>query len=144
MMTMDQVLTQTLWPRRAFSAMFLIFAGIALVLAALGLYAVTAYSVTQRTREIGVRMALGAQAPQVWWLILRRTLFQIVVGFAIGALGAFAIGRLLQSWLVQTSPADPRTFLTMAALLLIVCVAAAFGPARRATRIDPLLALRYE
>ncbi|MCA1563911.1 MAG: FtsX-like permease family protein, partial [Acidobacteria bacterium] len=139
-----QVLAQTLWPRRAFSLMFVVFGGIALALASLGLFAVTAYAVSQRTREIGVRMALGAPARQVWWLVLRRTLFQVGLGLAVGACGAFVVGRLLRTWLVQTSPTDLATFLAVAAILVAVSLAAAFVPARRATRIDPLAALRCE
>ena len=81
---MDQQLAQQRWPFRVFGTMFAIFAVIALALSAVGLYAVTAYSVSQRTQEIGVRMALGAQAPQVWWLILRRAIVQMVIGLAIG------------------------------------------------------------
>lgn len=144
MMNLDQVLAQTLWPRRAFSLMFVVFGGIALALASLGLYAVTAYAVSQRTREIGVRMALGAPARRVWWLVLRRTLFQVGLGLAAGACGAFVVGRLLRTWLVQTSPTDWTTFLAVAAILVAVSLAAAFGPARCATRIDPLAALRCE
>jgi putative ABC transport system permease protein len=142
--TMDQNLERQRWPFRVFGSMFAIFAVIALVLSAVGLYAITAYSVTQRTQEIGVRMALGAQAKQVWWLIARRAFVQLAIGLAIGMPGAFGVGRVLQSLLVQTSPSDPTTLISIAMLLIAVAVSACYWPARRATRLDPLAALRYE
>jgi putative ABC transport system permease protein len=142
--TMDQNLAQQRWPFRVFGTMFAVFAVIALVLSAVGLYALTAYSVTQRTQEIGVRMALGAQAPQVWWLIARRALVQLAIGLAIGMPGALGVGKLLQSLLVQTSSSDPTTLISIAVLLTVVAVTACYWPARRATRLDPLVALRYE
>jgi len=142
--TMDQNLQRQRWPMRVFGTMFAVFAIIALVLSAVGLYAITAYSVTQRTQEIGVRMALGAQAPQVWWLIARRSIVQLAIGLAIGMPGAFGVGKLLQSLLVQTSSSDPTTLISIAVLLIGVAIAACYWPARRATRLDPLVALRYE
>jgi putative ABC transport system permease protein len=142
--TMDQNLAQGRWPFRVFGTMFAVFAVIALVLSAIGLYAITAYSVTQRTQEIGVRMALGAQGPQVIWLFLRRALVQIAIGVTIGLAGAFGVGQLLQSLLVQTSKRDPVTLVSIAVLLIVVAVAACYWPARRATRLDPLVALRCE
>jgi ABC-type antimicrobial peptide transport system permease subunit len=142
--TMDQNLQQQRWPFRVFGTMFAVFAIIALVLSAVGLYAITAYSVTQRTQEIGVRMALGAQAPQVWWLIARRALVQLAIGLVIGMPGAFGVGKLLQALLVQTSSSDPTTLISIALLLIAVAIAACYWPARRATRLDPLVALRYE
>jgi putative ABC transport system permease protein len=142
--TMDQNLAQQRWPFRVFGTMFAVFAVIALVLSAVGLYALTAYSVTQRTQEIGVRMALGAQAPQVWWLIARRALVQLAIGLAIGMPGALGVGKLLQSLLVQTSSSDPTTLISIAVLLIVVAVIACYWPARRATRLDPLVALREQ
>jgi putative ABC transport system permease protein len=143
-LTMDQSLAQQRWPFRVFGSMFAIFALIALVLSAVGLYAVTAYSVTQRTGEIGVRMALGAQPKQVLWLVLRRGLLQLAIGLPIGVAGAFGVGRLLQSLLVQTSARDPVTVASITAVMIGVSIAACFWPARRATRLDPVSALRYE
>ena len=143
-LTMDQQLAQQRWPFRVFGTMFAIFAMIALALSAVGLYAVTAYSVSQRTQEIGVRMALGAQAAQVLWLIVRRSLIQLAIGLAIGIGGAFGVGKLLESLLVQTGTRDPVTLVTIVALLIVVSLAACFWPARRATRLDPVSALRYE
>jgi len=142
--TLDETLALQRWPFRVFGTMFAVFAGIALVLSAVGLYAVTAYSVTQRTAEIGVRMALGAQAEQVWWLILKRSLVQLAIGLPVGIAGAFGVGKLLQSVLVQTSTRDPLTIASIAVLMMFVSLAACFWPARRATRLDPVSALRYE
>ncbi len=142
--TMNERLAQQRWPYEVFGSMFAIFAIIALVLSAVGLYAMTAYAVTQRTQEIGVRMALGAQSTQVIWLFLRRALFHLGVGLTLGIAGAFAVGKLLESLLVQTSTADPVTIVSIVAMLAIVAVAACLWPAHRATRLDPLNALRYD
>jgi predicted permease len=142
--TMDARLAQMRWPMRVFGSMFAIFAGIALVLSAVGLYAVTAYSVSQRTSEIGIRMALGAQPEHVLWLVLRRSLLQLAIGVPVGMAGAFGVGRLLQSLLVQTSSRDPLTIALIALVMIVVSVAACFWPARKATRLDPVIALRYE
>lgn len=142
--TMDDVLTQQRWFSRVFGTMFSVFAGIAVVMAAVGLFAVTAYSVTQRTQEIGVRMALGAQAKQVSWLILRRGLVHLGIGLTFGLAGAFAVGRLLGSMLFQTSPTDPATIASITVLLIVVAIGACLWPAWQATRLDPVTALRYE
>ena len=141
---MDQQLAQQRWVFQVFGSMFAIFALIALALSAVGLYAVTAYSVAQRTQEIGVRMALGAQATQVWWLILRRAVVQLVIGLAIGIGGALGVGKLLESLLFQTGTRDPVTLTSIVVLLVFVSLTACFWPARRATRLDPVSALRYE
>ena len=142
--TMDQRLAQQRWPFRVFGSMFATFALIALVLSGVGLYAVTAYSVTQRTREIGLRVALGARPGQVQWLILRLALWQLAIGLLIGVAGALGVGQLLQSLLVQTSPTDPTTLVSIVALLMSVAVLACLWPARRAARLDPMEALRYD
>jgi len=142
--TMDEQLANLRWPYRVFGAMFTTFALIALILSAVGLYAVTAYSVTQRTHEIGVRMALGAQAGSVRWLILRRALIQLSIGLAIGIGGAFGVGRLLRSMLVQIPTTDPATLATIVAILIVVAITACIAPSRRATRLEPASALRYE
>ena len=104
----------------------------------------TAYAVTRRTQEIGVRMALGARTGQVGWMVLRRGLTQLGLGLAIGIWGALTVGRLFESWLVDTPPADPVTQATVAALLGGVAVVACLVPARRAARLDPIVALRNE
>jgi predicted permease len=142
--TLDEVMTQQRFLHRIFGTMFSLFAGIALVLAAVGLYAVTAYAVTQHTREIGVRLVLGARPAQVIGLFLRRGAVQLGIGLAIGVAGAFGAGQLLQAQLVQTSPRDPVTIASIVALLTTVAAVACIVPARRATRVDPLQALRHE
>jgi predicted permease len=142
--TMDENLAQQRWFARVFGTMFSVFAGIAIVLAAVGLFAVTAYSVTQRTQEIGVRMALGAQAQQVSWLILRRGLIHLAIGLTLGLAGAFGVGRLLGSMLFQTGPADPMTLASITVLLIAVAISASLWPAWQASRLDPVTALRYE
>ena len=142
--TLDEQLAQQRWLYRVFGSMFAVFALIALILSAVGLYAVTAYSVTQRTQEIGVRMALGAEPRAIRWLVLRRALIQLSIGLTIGLAGAFGVGRLLRSMIVQISTADPATLATIVAVLVTVAIAACVWPARRATRLDPVVALRYE
>lgn len=142
--TMDQLLSLQRGPFRVFGSMFAIFAVIALILSAVGLYAVTAYSVTQRMAEIGVRMALGAQPKHVMWLFVRRTLIQLALGIPIGLAGALGVGRLLRVLLVQTSSRDPVTIGSITFLILVVSLAACCWAAHRATRLDPISALRYE
>ena len=142
--TMDDILAQRRWPFRVFGAMFGIFALIALILAAVGLYAVTAYAVTQRVQEIGLRMALGAQSGQVVWLIMRRVLVQLAIGLVLGIAGAVGVGRVLRSLLVQTSSTDPVTLTGIAIVLLGASIIACARPAYRATRLDPVAALRSD
>jgi predicted permease len=142
--TSDQMLAESRWAQRVFGSSFAIFAGIALVLSTLGLYSVMAYSVTQRTQEIGIRMALGAQAPQVIWLILTQGLLQLAIGLGLGLAGALAMSRVLRGVLVEITPSDPVTFAAITMLLTVVSMAACLLPARQATRIDPLAALRAE
>ncbi|MGC4084778.1 MAG: FtsX-like permease family protein [Vicinamibacterales bacterium] len=138
------MLAQQRWPFRVFGTMFAIFAIIALVLSAVGLYAVTVYSVTQRTAEIGVRMALGAEPRHVRWLVIRRTLVHLAIGLPVGIAGAAAVGRLLKSALIQVSGRDPLTLAVIAIVMVAVSLAACLWPAQRATRLDPVSALRYE
>ncbi|HZR26129.1 MAG TPA: ABC transporter permease [Vicinamibacterales bacterium] len=142
--TMDQLMAQQRWPFKVFGSMFALFALIALVLSAVGLYAVTAYSVSQRTAEIGVRMALGAQPDHVLWLVLKRSLVQLGIGVPIGVAGAFGVGQLLRTVLVQTSSRDPITIASIASVMVVVSIAACVLPARRAMQLDPVTALRYE
>ena len=140
--TVDQMLAQATWPYRVFGALFAIFAAIGLVLSSVGLYAVMAYSVTQRTAEVGVRMALGAAGRQVSWMFLKRGLIQLAIGLSIGLGIAFGVSRVLRTLLVQVTPTDPLTFVAITVLLSLTAIAACVIPARRATRIDPLIALR--
>jgi len=142
--TLDDSIAQQRWPFRVFGTLFTLFAIVALVLSAVGLYAVTAYSVSQRTQELGVRMALGAQPSQVLWLVLRRGLIQLAIGLPLGIAGAFGVGKLLESLLVQTSARNPLTIASITLLLVVVSAAACIWPARRATRLDPVSALRCE
>jgi putative ABC transport system permease protein len=134
----------TVWQSRVWGLLFGIFSTIALVLAAAGIYGVMAYFVTQRTREIGVRIALGAQRSDVLNLILRSGMGLVALGLAIGLLGALALTRLMSSLLFEVSPTDPLTFAAVALCVVLAALLACFIPARRAIRVDPLIALRYE
>jgi putative ABC transport system permease protein len=140
----DDVVARTRYPHRLIGSLFGLLALIALVLACVGLYALTAYAVTRRTQEIGVRMALGARKLQVVWLLLRGTLVQLAIGVPIGVGGALGVGQLLPGFLVRTGARDPVTLGSIVALLVLVSLAACFVPARRAARVDPAVALRYE
>jgi putative ABC transport system permease protein len=143
--TMEHALQQQMWPYRVFGTLFTIFAFIGLLLSAVGLYAVMAYAVTQRTQEIGVRVALGAQGNQVTWMVLKRGLVQLALGLVFGLAGGFFAGRALPSRiLVQTTATDPWTFVAITVLLSLVAITACVVPARRAMRVDPLVALRAE
>jgi putative ABC transport system permease protein len=142
--TMTEYLARNRWPYRVFGTLFTIFAIIAVVLSAVGIYAVTAYSVTERTQEIGVRMALGARPAQISWLVLRRGLLQLGIGLALGLAGAMATSPVLQSLLVRMKPVDPLTFSAIVVFLAAVTILACLVPARRATRLDPLAALRID
>jgi predicted permease len=142
--TMDQYLDDSVSPRR-FNAMLLaIFASLALVLASVGIYGVMAYSVTQRTHEIGIRVALGAQSSQVIKLVIGRGMSLVLVGVMIGLAGALALTRVMTSLLYGVSATDPTTFAVVAALLVAVALIACYIPARRATKIDPMVSLRCE
>jgi putative ABC transport system permease protein len=143
-MTADDALANWSWRYRLFGPLFGLFAAIALVLSAVGLYGVTAYSVTQRTQEFGVRMALGARPRDVWWLVIRQGLLHLAIGTLLGMAGAITTGRLIQSWLFQTSPTDPATLAGISIVLMSVALTASFLPAYRSTRISPAVALRRE
>jgi len=142
--TMDETLARARWPFTVFGSLFAIFALLALVVSAVGLYAVMAYAVTQRTAEIGLRLALGARGGAVLWLVLRRGLVQLAIGLTIGLAGAWFISLVLASLLVQITPRDPATFAVITALLVLVALAACLIPAARAMRLDPVVALRKE
>ena len=142
--TLAQLLEDDRWWYRTWGGMFGILAAIALVLSSVGLYAVMAYSVTQRTQEIGLRMAVGAQRWHVSWLILERGLVQLAMGLILGVAGAWALSRVLRRILVGIAPNDPMMLAATAAFLTAVSVAACLLPAYRAARIDPVVALRAE
>jgi putative ABC transport system permease protein len=142
--TMDDVVDATLARPRAVSALLTAFALIALVLAGVGVYGVMAYSVSQRTQEIGVRMALGATPESVFRMVLGQALKLVAVGVVIGLLAAGGLTRLMRTLLFQTEPLDPLTFGTTALVLVAVATFASFVPARRGTRIMPTEALRAE
>jgi len=142
--TMDDILTQRNWPYRIFGTLFGTFAVIALLISAIGIYAVTAHGVGQRTQEIGVRMALGAGRRDILWLVLKQGTLRIAIGLVLGVLAAFGASRVFVSILVNTTPTDPATFISICLLLTAVTVLACFVPARRATQLHPTQALRVE
>jgi putative ABC transport system permease protein len=142
--TMDQLLADSLSRSRFTMLLLGIFSAVALLLAAVGIYGLIAYSVTQRTQELGIRIALGAQRRDVLRLVLGQGARLTLLGVTLGLLAALAISRLLASMLFGVSATDPLTFAGVAALLGIVALLACFIPARRATRVDPIVALRYE
>lgn len=143
-LTMDEVVAQSFWDRRFFGTLFTIFAGLALFLASLGLYGVMAYSVRQRTQEIGVRMALGAQTGDVLRLVTGQGLRLILIGLAIGFVSAFFLAKLLSGSLNGISAHDPPSFALVPVILFLVGLAACYLPARAAMKLDPMDALRYE
>ena len=142
--SMDQVVIDTLWQPRFNLQLISLFAGLALALAAIGLYGVMSYSVAQRTHEVGLRMALGAQRPDVIKLVVGQGMTLALFGVAAGLLGAFALTRLLSNLLFGVTPTDAVTFVSVALCLLAVALIACYIPAQRATKVDPLVALRYE
>jgi len=144
MQTLDQLVAKSLGQRRFTLTLMLLFGVIALVLSAVGIYGVMAFAVSQRTQEIGIRMALGASALDVLKLVLRNGMLLAVIGTVIGLAGAFAITRFMSSLLFGVSPTDIVTFALVTAGLLLVALVACYLPARRATKVDPLVALRYE
>jgi putative ABC transport system permease protein len=142
--TLDQFLAESVAQPRFNTLLLTLFACVALILTAVGLYGVMAYSVTQRTREIGVRVALGAQTGDVLRLVVGQGMKLTLLGAALGLVLALALTRVMKSLLFGVSPTDPLTFALITTALILVALTACFIPARRATRIDPMTALRAE
>jgi putative ABC transport system permease protein len=142
--TMDSVLASSLAQPRVYTLLLGIFALLAVALAAVGLYGVISYNVTERTHEMGVRMALGAERSQVLRLVIRQGLSLSGLGIVIGVAGAIAVTRLLTSLVATVKPGDPLTLAAIVLVLLVVAAVACIVPALRAMRVDPMSALRYE
>jgi ABC-type antimicrobial peptide transport system permease subunit len=144
MKTMDRQLDESLVAERMIASLSSVFGTLATALVLIGLYGVMAYMVTRRSREIGVRMALGAMAGNVVWLVMREALLMIAFGIALGLPAAYALTKLVQSQLYGIDPGDPRSIVVATLLLVAVTAAAGYIPARRAAFFDPLRILRYE
>jgi putative ABC transport system permease protein len=139
--TMDDVVMNSIGTRRVSMQLFTVFACAALLLAALGIYGVMAYSVTQRTQEIGIRMALGAQKGDVLAMVVRQGMMLALIGIGVGLVGAFGLTRVIASLLFGVNATDPLTFAAISLLLAAVALLACYLPARRAAKLDPMKAL---
>ena len=144
MRTMTDVISRSVWQPRLYTILFGVFAAVALALASIGVYGVMTYSVSERTREIGIRVALGAQRRDVLKLVVAQGMTLTLIGAGIGLGAALALTRLMQTLLFEVSATDPLTFVTLAALLSVVALVACYLPARRATKVDPMIALRHD
>jgi ABC-type antimicrobial peptide transport system permease subunit len=142
--TFDQILSREASPKRFNTGLLSIFAALALLLAATGVYGVTSYTVAQRTREVGIRMALGAARGHVIWMVMREVLLLVTIGVAAGVIFSLMLTRVVQSQLFGLTPHDPFTLALATAALVFVACAAGYIPAWRASRLDPMAALRYE
>jgi putative ABC transport system permease protein len=142
--TMDEVAEDSEGQLRLITRLLAAFAGATTLLAVIGLYAVISYSVVQRTKELGIRQALGAQRGHILSLIVGRGLLLSIAGVVVGSCAAFALSRFLKSLLFQVSATDPAIFIGISFLFVIVALLASYIPARRTAKVDPMVALRYE
>ena len=142
--TMDEHISATVAAPRFNTTLLAIFAAVALILTIVGLYGVMSYAVAQRTNEIGIRMALGARIASILGLVFKQAIVMVLIGEAIGLAGAFALTRVISSLLFGVTPTDLTTYVAVALILGAVALLATLLPARRATKVDPLVALRYE
>ena len=141
---MEQLLADSYAPRRFQTWLFGLFAAVALVIATVGIYGVISYAVSQRTHDIGIRMALGAQVTDVLRMVVSQGMRLALIGVAMGLAAALALTRIIKNLLFNVSATDPATFALIASLLVVVALIASYIPARRATKVDPMVALRSE
>jgi putative ABC transport system permease protein len=142
--TMEQLVSSSVGQPRLRTVLLAVFSMLALVMASIGIYGLTNYTVTQRTKEFGIYLAVGATAGDVLRLVLGRAVVLIVAGLGLGLFGSFLLTRLIAKFLFGVRPLDPLTFATVPLFLFGVALLASYVPARRATRVDPMVALRYE
>ena len=142
--TLADVVAQSISQQRFYLTLLTAFAAVALVLAAIGIFGVLSYAVAQRTREIGIRMALGAQGRSVITMIVRQAMILVLCGVVLGTAAALFLSETMTTMLFSITPTDPTTFVSVAGVLIGVALLAAYLPARRATRVDPIVALRTE